>query len=210
MKYCPKCKTEYEDWVELCVDCKIMLVNQDPVKVIYNMQKMHKKQKEEIIKKKRSIGVTIISRFEIVYGSLILILGLFCIVKAFIVTPSPQYPSYQGLWLIPGLMYLFYGSIVLMVGGFTFKLKPLGRVLNLVFFSILLIIQIILVLGGIVSSHAFPMASTIVSNIVVGPLGLLYFPLRIPFIIRQIMSIIPIYFLYFFTRPKVREQFKQP
>ena len=28
MKYCPTCRTEYEDWVKLCADCKVSLVTQ--------------------------------------------------------------------------------------------------------------------------------------------------------------------------------------
>ena len=30
MKYCPKCKCEYEDWPEICADCKVPLVNELP------------------------------------------------------------------------------------------------------------------------------------------------------------------------------------
>ena len=30
MKYCPKCKTEYEDWVKFCADCQDKLTNQLP------------------------------------------------------------------------------------------------------------------------------------------------------------------------------------
>ena len=38
MKYCPKCKTEYEDWVKLCADCEIALINQLPKEVIADKQ----------------------------------------------------------------------------------------------------------------------------------------------------------------------------
>jgi len=30
MKYCPKCKTEYEDWVKFCADCQTKLTDQLP------------------------------------------------------------------------------------------------------------------------------------------------------------------------------------
>ena len=30
MKYCPKCKTEYQDWAAECADCKVPLVNELP------------------------------------------------------------------------------------------------------------------------------------------------------------------------------------
>jgi len=30
MPYCPKCRDEFEDWVEVCPDCRIALVNELP------------------------------------------------------------------------------------------------------------------------------------------------------------------------------------
>lgn len=33
MKYCPKCKAEYEDWVTECTDCQVELVNELPTEV---------------------------------------------------------------------------------------------------------------------------------------------------------------------------------
>jgi len=30
MKYCPKCRTEYEDWITVCADCKAPLVLELP------------------------------------------------------------------------------------------------------------------------------------------------------------------------------------
>ena len=39
MKYCPKCKTEYEDCVKLCADCEITLVNQLHKEVEVDRQK---------------------------------------------------------------------------------------------------------------------------------------------------------------------------
>jgi hypothetical protein len=30
MKYCPKCKSEYEDWVEACADCNVQLADKLP------------------------------------------------------------------------------------------------------------------------------------------------------------------------------------
>lgn len=38
MKYCPKCKTEYEDWVKLCADCEVTLVNHLPKEVVTDKQ----------------------------------------------------------------------------------------------------------------------------------------------------------------------------
>jgi hypothetical protein len=38
MKYCPKCRTEYEDWVKLCADCETTLVNQLPKEAANNRQ----------------------------------------------------------------------------------------------------------------------------------------------------------------------------
>jgi hypothetical protein len=31
VRYCPKCRAEYQDWVEKCVDCKVKLVESRPV-----------------------------------------------------------------------------------------------------------------------------------------------------------------------------------
>ncbi|MHB8104895.1 MAG: putative signal transducing protein, partial [Dehalococcoidales bacterium] len=31
MKYCPKCRGEFQDWVEKCVDCKVELVDALPI-----------------------------------------------------------------------------------------------------------------------------------------------------------------------------------
>jgi hypothetical protein len=30
MQYCPKCRSEYQDWVEKCVDCNVKLVDTKP------------------------------------------------------------------------------------------------------------------------------------------------------------------------------------
>jgi len=38
MKYCPKCKTEYEDWVKLCADCEVILVDHLPVEAVNEHQ----------------------------------------------------------------------------------------------------------------------------------------------------------------------------
>ncbi|MCX5667703.1 MAG: hypothetical protein NTY34_05285 [Candidatus Omnitrophica bacterium] len=38
MKYCPKCRTEHEDWVKLCADCEVALINQLPRETAKNNQ----------------------------------------------------------------------------------------------------------------------------------------------------------------------------
>jgi len=38
MKYCPKCRVEYENWAKLCGDCQVELVSQLPEEAVNDEQ----------------------------------------------------------------------------------------------------------------------------------------------------------------------------
>lgn len=135
------------------------------------------------MEKSRSLGVTIISKIEIVIGTI----GIFCFIPLGIGEllnelygshgTSERYVGF-GVDVILGVIC----SIILITGKLTYKLRPAGRVLHL-FFSVLFIILYFL----------------------------LFYVLRckLEYILNfWVLPISPLFFIFFFTRPKVKEQFK--
>jgi len=43
MPYCPKCRDEFQDWVEVCPDCKVSLVEELPI------QPKHEEMEEPLV-----------------------------------------------------------------------------------------------------------------------------------------------------------------
>ena len=124
-------------------------------------------------------GVTIISILEISGGLL------------FIVFISRQFYVLSNKFMTIILIMLFIGILLLTMGLLTLRLKPLGRWLNEKMFSIILILYL--------SDY-----------LVSGLQGFRQHKILDSFYIFSSLSIIMIsaFFGYFFTLPKVKEQFK--
>lgn len=130
---------------------------------------------------KRSLGITIISRFEMVVGILALLfvvpfLWIFCF-------GSESDGRMEGLaialtWGVPA-------ATLLIMGEFTFRLKPAGRIMHLV-------IPTILIISLALHSRSIYFFSSSDFE-------------KIAFIIATCLMFL---LIYLFTRPKVKEQFK--
>jgi len=133
--------------------------------------------------KKRPVGIAIISGIEIVLGfigvafSLLLIFTALpkCGDKSLAGGPETQIGVGQGILIVT--------LLILVLGLLTFLLKPIGRILHLVFLSLISLVTIynfFLILVGPYKTFEPNLL------IILGAVGLL---------------------MYYFTRPKVREQF---
>lgn len=143
--------------------------------------------------KERSLGVTIISRIEIVIGTI----GLLLFTPLTIMELLNELYVYQGqseryVGFTVDLILAITCGITLIVGKLTYQLKPLGRILHF-FISLFIIICYILFLYLIKFD-----IKIILSDLLSDP----------RFIVLYIPFILSLFLIYYFSHSKVKEQFR--
>jgi len=137
------------------------------------------------VDKKRSIGVTLFSLLFIASSLATLLFG-------YIPTGSILYLLvYPGILIAGKTVGTILGLIFLLLGIFLFMLKEVAR-------RIFIIIQAILLVAGV--GYGFWSTAWVTGNAGAKIMAILVYPI--------VFNILPIIFIIFFTRPKVREQFK--
>lgn len=158
--------------------------------------------------KKRSFGVTLFGWLLIAYFLYIFIYPIVAIIIASIVEspignmgPIGAFSLLQALGVSPLLLYFFgitsfFIAIIVpicsLIGGILLlKLKESGRKFVIVIFSIDFVVRLTLLLMGLINMH--------IRKILIAELSAMIF--FYAFILFDILII------YFFTRPKIKEQF---
>jgi len=142
------------------------------------------------MEKKRSIGISIISRFEMVVGALG---SIFFLLSGIFVSVDPSCIA-DGIPIIIGWLPPFL--LILVTGELTFRLKPLGRVLHL-----------LIIFGGIILSTICYFGTMELFGILflVNPFDLFHNNT----ILWASGNLILLFLLYFFSKKSVIEQFKE-
>lgn len=147
-------------------------------------------QKEMLMDKKRPTSVTLIGYSEIAISAILFILCLTFIVASHYLI--------KGFNIGEGMFIFVFPAFIFTTGLFTLQLKKMGRMLNLY-----------LAAGSIFAGINFVLVSTLI----------LFIPNRHPtlnemryyFIMIALgiaQLVIAPYLLYFFTRPKIKKEFK--
>lgn len=143
--------------------------------------------------KERSLGVIIISKIEIVIGTIgFLLFTPFTIMELLNELYGPQGQSERYVGFTVDLILAITCGITLIAGKLTYQLKKAGRIFNLTL-SVYVIGFYLLILYVIIKFKLISIANL-----------LLYYKypiLYIPFILS-------LFLIYFFNHPKVKEQFK--
>ncbi|MDD5432830.1 MAG: hypothetical protein PHO70_07625 [Candidatus Omnitrophica bacterium] len=134
------------------------------------------------MEKKRSFGITIISRLEMVFG----LLGLFIVFPCLLIFLFGSESDGRVDALAIALTWGIPSFTLLIMSELTFRLKPAGRIMHLVI-PIILIILFSLQFSGSIYSLLLPDFD------------------KLPFVVAICLLL---FLIYFFTRPKVKEQFK--
>ncbi|MDD2688565.1 MAG: hypothetical protein PHT41_00205 [Candidatus Omnitrophica bacterium] len=90
--------------------------------------------------KKRSIALTIISRIEMVFGSLGVLLGLILLIMGLLKNEAEGI-LYGICWGGPALVMLITGEL-------TFRLHPLGRIFHLILSYLIILLVILNLIQG--------------------------------------------------------------
>lgn len=134
--------------------------------------------------KKRSKGVTAFAWFELILG----VIGILNFSILIILYVAGKYPMERVAYGISNnIEELIFGTLLIIAGILTLKLRPKGRTLSILVFPIIAIFDIWI--NIVYRCKDFSLAD--LGGIVIG-----LFIASLPF--------------YFFTRPKIKEQFKQP
>lgn len=148
--------------------------------------------------KQRSLGVTIISKIEMIIGGIALSYSLLLIIWDVLRSLFVNYGTYdrlaeRGFGILLGLLYGIPAAIIYVTGKLTYRLKPAGRKLHLIISFGTLILVILSVISPSYSLIGF----------------LRYWLISFSFIGSSIFITIFVFFVYFFTHPRVKEQFKE-
>ena len=133
------------------------------------------------MEKKRSIGITVLGRVEVVVASLSGICLAVILMSLFVYGSPDEF----RMGLLNHIQAVVYVPYLLPAGIFTLKLKPAGRIMNLIMGYY----------GYIVSLYNLIRAFTSFSFKVIA--------------VDIVSAILFLSFIYYLTRPKVKEQFTQ-
>ncbi len=146
-------------------------------------------------KKRRSIGVGMIGVIEIIWGIIIIILSALLVRDALTSVGSSKAP----LGIVIGPPYGLIGLFFLVIGVFTLRLKPLGRILNLILFNLAII-------GAIIWRELVFFTFPFIVAPIQATLIILF---KLPYFVTIYAEVIIFLLLIvYLIRPKVKEQFK--
>ena len=149
------------------------------------------------MEKTRPRIVTVISVIEILWGSLVLLVSLVLVWAALWSPGSGSGKNILGLFIGP--IFGIIGIFMLYMGLLTYKLKSLGRALNLIFFGLAII-------GAIISREVV----FFIFPYLVVPIEIVFgSALKLPsFVPKLVEGAIFLLLIIYLARPKVKKLFK--